>query len=112
MNDIVSNKPSFEWACFKCQQAAEKALKAAQFTIDADNSYGHNLMELCGGLNDPELHSLASQLESLVGHFTRTRYPDTVCFPRIPNEVFSRQMALDALQLASKIVEIVQGRIP
>ncbi|XP_067020991.1 sacsin-like [Acropora muricata] len=112
MNDVVCNKPSFEWACFKCQQAAEKALKAAQFTIDADSSYGHRLTELCGNLNDPELPLLASKLDILLGNYARTHYPDKVSFPRIPNEVYNKQMALDALQLASRILEIVERRIP
>lgn len=70
------------------------------------------MIELCSGLNDPELRLLAGQLETLVGSHARTRYPDTVCFPRIPNEVYDEQMAMDALQLARKIVEIIQGRIP
>ncbi|XP_015767806.1 PREDICTED: sacsin-like [Acropora digitifera] len=112
MNDVVCKKPSFEWACFKCQQAAEKALKAAQFTIDADNSYGHGLTELCGNLNDPELPLLASKLDILLGNYARTHYPDKVSFPRIPNEVYNKEIALDAFQLASRILEIVERRIP
>lgn len=112
MNDVVCNKPSFEWACFKCQQAAEKALKAAQFTIDADNSYGHGLTELCGNLNDPELPLLASKLDILLGNYARTHYPDKVSFPRIPNEVYDKEIALNAFQLASRILEIVERRIP
>lgn len=92
-------------------QAAEKALKAAQYTIDADKTNVHNLGQNCNGLNDSELTELACQLENLVGDSTRMRYPDRVHFPQIPNDVYSDQTALQALQLAKKIVERVQYRI-
>ncbi|KAL9966857.1 hypothetical protein ACROYT_G024987 [Oculina patagonica] len=110
-NDIVYSNPSYEWACFKCHQAAEKALKAAQYTIDADKTSVHNLVENCNGLGDSELTELAWQLEILVGDSTRMRYPDRMRFPQIPNEVYSAEMAQEALQLAKKIVDRVKHRI-
>jgi len=110
-NDIVYGNPSYEWACFKCHQAAEKALKAAQYTIDADKTSVHNLVQNCNGLNDSEFTELACQLEVLVGDSTRMRYPDRMHFPQIPNDVYSAQMAQQALQLAKKIVERVKDRI-
>ncbi|KAL9966853.1 hypothetical protein ACROYT_G024983 [Oculina patagonica] len=110
-NDIVYSNPSYEWACFKCHQAAEKALKAAQYKIDADKTSVHNLVENCNGLGDSELTELAWQLEILVGDSTRMRYPDRMRFPQIPNEVYSAEMAQEALQLAKKIVDRVRHRI-
>ena len=71
----------------------------------------HSLVQICSGLNDSELTQLASQLEDVVGDHTRMRYPDTVRFPQIPNEVYEVGMAQDALQLAKEIVERVQNRI-
>ena len=92
-------------------QAAEKALKAAQYTIDANKTSVHNLATNCIGLNDSELTELACQLQNLVGDSTRMRYPDRMHFPQIPNDVYSDQTAQQALQLAKKIVERVQYRI-
>lgn len=69
------------------------------------------MVENCNGLGDPELTELALQLEILVGDSTRMRYPDRMRFPQIPNEVYSAQMARQALQLAKKIVERVKDRI-
>lgn len=86
-------------------------MKAAQYTIDADKTNVHNLVQNCHGLNDAELATLASQLESLVGDSARMRYPDRMCFPHIPNEVYSSQDAQRALQLATNIVTRVKGRI-
>lgn len=110
-NDIVYGNPSYEWACFKCHQAAEKALKAAQYTVDADKTSVHNLVQNCNGLNDSELTEIARQLEVLVGDSTCMRYPDRMHFPQIPNDVYSAHMAQQALLLAKRIVERVKNRI-
>ena len=67
---------------------------------------------ICCGLDDSVLHRLASELEGLVGSSTRMRYPDNLCFPRIPNEEYDAQMAEEALRLAREIVERVKSRIP
>ncbi|KAJ7350103.1 hypothetical protein OS493_038436 [Desmophyllum pertusum] len=111
-NEIYFSRPSYEWACFKCHQAAEKALKAAQYTIHAEKTSVHNLVDNCSGLNDSELTNLASQLERLVGGSARMRYPDQMCSPKIPNEVYSVQMAQQALELSKKIVVRVEDKIP
>ncbi|KAJ7380161.1 hypothetical protein OS493_010872 [Desmophyllum pertusum] len=111
-NEIDFSRPSYEWACFKCHQAAEKALKAAQYTIHAEKTSVHNLVDNCSGLNDSELTNLASQLERLVGGSARMRYPDQMCSPKIPNEVYSVQMAQQALELSKKIVVRVEENMP
>ena len=98
---------------FVLLQAAEKALKAVQYSIDADNvTRDHNLVWLCGGFNDSELTSLASGLEKVVVHWARLRYPDQLSFPKIPNEVYSAQKAEEALQLSENILMRVKDRIP
>ncbi|KAJ7380175.1 hypothetical protein OS493_010886 [Desmophyllum pertusum] len=94
-----------------CSEAAEKALKAAQYTVDVEKTNYHDLVQNCNDLNDSELTNLASQLERLVGGSARMRYPDRMCFPQIPNEVYSEQMAQQALQLAKKIIARVKNRI-
>lgn len=66
----------------------------------------------CDGLDDSELTSLASDLERLVGGSTRMRYPDQVCPPNIPNDVYSAQMAEQALLLSDNIVMRAKDRIP
>ena len=71
----------------------------------------HNLLHICHELDDSELAQLASQLECLVGNSTRMRYPDRVCFPQIPNDVYSADMAEEALRLAKKIVQRVKNRL-
>lgn len=62
-------------------------------------------------LGDPELTELAGQLESLVGDSTRMRYPSRMCYPQIPHDVYTAQMAQEALEIAKKIIERVRGRV-
>ena len=111
LNMTQKSKGAEVFYFFSSSQAAEKALKAAQYTVDTDRTRVHNLEENCHDLNDPELLNLARQLECLVGDSTCMRYPDRMRFPQIPNEVYSAEMAQQALQLVRKIVAHVQSRI-
>ncbi|KAL9966872.1 hypothetical protein ACROYT_G025008 [Oculina patagonica] len=110
-NDIATVKPSYEWACFKCHQAAEKALKAAQYSVDAYKTNVPNLVQNSLTLDDSQLITLSSQLEARVGDSMRMRYPFQVSFPQIPNDVYSREMARTALELATMILDKVRSRV-
>lgn len=92
-------------------QSAEKALKAAQYAEDAFKTHVHSLIRNASRLEDSELTSLASQLERRVVDSTRMRYPDQVCYPQIPNDVYSIAMAREALRLAKTILEKVRGAV-
>ena len=93
-------------------KAAEKALKAARYSKDALNKTNvHDLFENCCGLDDPELSQLATELETLVGHSTRMRYPDRIPSPKIPNDVYTSDMAAKALEITEKIVQRVKQRL-
>ncbi|KAK3735703.1 hypothetical protein QZH41_001319 [Actinostola sp. cb2023] len=108
-NDVNENRPSYEWACFKCHQSAEKALKAAQYSRDADRSSTHNLSGIASSLGNSELISLAHSMECLLGDSTRMRYPDRVRYPKIPHDIYTRDMATQALKLARKIINVVKA---
>jgi len=62
-------------------------------------------------LGDSELTRLANQLEHQVVDSTRMRYPDQVSYPQIPNDVYSVEMAHEALELARSILERVRCAI-
>ena len=62
-------------------QAAEKAPKAVQYNVDANQKKDdHNLVLNCRGFDesDAELKDLAARLERLVINSVHMRYPDTV----------------------------------
>ena len=92
-------------------QAVEKALKAAQYSVDAHKTNVHNLVQNSLTLGDSQLTTLSSQLEDRLGDSTRMRYPDQVCFPRIPNDVYSLDKAQDALGLAKSVLDKVRSRV-
>ena len=96
---------------FLSSQAAEKALKAAQYDLDASNTRDHNLVQNCYDLDDQDLTQLATRLEHLVGGSTRMRYPDRMAYPSIPNDVYKAETANEASQIATKIVQRVKIRL-
>ena len=71
----------------------------------------HNLVVNCHDLDDPELSQLAGELETVVGDSASMRYPDRMSYPKIPNDVYSRDMAAEALEIAEKVVERVKQRL-
>ena len=93
-------------------QAAEKALKALHYKLDANQKWNdHNLYQNCSDFDDHELTQLAGQLEGVVVNSPHMRYPDTMSYPKIPNEVYTAQKAQKALDLARDILEIVRGKL-
>ena len=69
------------------------------------------MVQNCNDLNDSELTNSARDLERLVGGSARMRYPDQVSSPKIPNEVYSAQMARKAIELSKDIVVRVKDRV-
>ena len=87
-------------------------MKAAQYMVDANQKTNdHVLVVNCCGLDDSELKGLARELECLLGGSTMMRYPDQIKPPEVPNDVYSAKDALEALELARKIVDRVRERI-
>ena len=94
---------------FMSFQAAEKALKAMQYNVDANQKTNdYNLCQNCCDFDDHELTQLAGQLEGLVVNSAHMRYPDTMSYPKIPNDVYTAQKAEKALDLARDILERVK----
>ena len=70
------------------------------------------MVENCSSLNDSLLTGSARALQKLVVRSARMRYPDQVSFPKIPNEVYTAQMAEQALQLSENVLVRVKDKIP
>lgn len=111
-----SQQGAYNWACYKCHQSAEKALKALQFQIDADQVVQiHRLPALTSCINDSELSGLAFRLEGVTGNYFQMRYPDAVPSEdgmRVPSEVYNAAQAEEAIDLAEKILECVRSKLP
>ena len=89
-------------------QAAEKALKAAQFAVDAVTSFSHDLVTLAASLEDVELRRLAQKLQKIVGNSNKLYNPDPIDFVVIPHEEYTREMACDAVMCAVDVLERVK----
>jgi HEPN domain-containing protein len=93
--------------CFHCQQAAEKSLKAAYFSIDGE-PWGHSLVKLIeeiGRFDAAVQERLAPQTRNariLDRFYIPTRYPDGL--PDIaPKDAFADEDSESALKAAKEI---------
>ncbi|MDK2373151.1 MAG: HEPN domain-containing protein [Candidatus Korarchaeota archaeon] len=97
---------SFDWACFKAQQAAELALKALLRGAGRE-AFGHDLRKL----HEEFKEICGSDFEGEVLHLSKfyipARYPDA--FPGgSPYEFFSLRDAETALDMARRVLEGVK----
>ncbi len=97
----------FEWACFQCQQAAEKALKGFLLMAGRSHQRVHSvsgLLDECVRL-DPLFEQLRPSVE-LDRYYASTRYPDAVG-GGAPHRAFDKDVAEKCLSLASSLIEFV-----
>jgi HEPN domain-containing protein len=107
------NAGNHEWACFQCQQAGEKALKAL-WIRDGHDPWGHSLLRLleehpdtaCRGRLAP-LRDSASLLDKL---YLPTRYPNGL--PDLtPSKVYGEPDAIAALAAASRFLDLAREQM-
>ncbi|KAK6180312.1 hypothetical protein SNE40_012494 [Patella caerulea] len=104
---LSSGACTHNWICYKCQQSAEKALKAVWYNIDAHKvSLDHNLNSVASGLPNSDLVQLAAELQSTIGEHTRMRYPDKLSYPNIPHDAYNESVSTSACRLTRKIIRI------
>ncbi|KAK3584527.1 hypothetical protein CHS0354_039261 [Potamilus streckersoni] len=106
----ASSAPAFNWICYHCHQATEKALKAAVYAIDANkvNQKSHKLADIArnGGLI-PDLLKLAKDVEDFLGEHTKMRYPDSISRTEIPAELYTEEQARTTLKITEKVIQLV-----
>ncbi|XP_060607761.1 sacsin-like [Ruditapes philippinarum] len=99
---------SFNWVCYKCHQATEKALKAAWFAKNANMARrkDHSLGNIANGLDDGLLLTKATSLERITGDYSYMRYPDAVLGRHeIPSEMFDCKKAEKAVEITKCILD-------
>ena len=99
--------------CFLCQQAAEKALKALWFAVDAD-PWGHSVQKLISGLPAETRLSDWNSLLHTAGQLDRlyipTRYPNGI--PDLtPGQTYFEEDADTAVGAARQILAAVAGEL-
>ncbi|MEN3001924.1 MAG: HEPN domain-containing protein [Armatimonadota bacterium] len=98
----------YEWACFMCQQAAEKALKAV-YTERGAEVWGHSVRHMLRGLQldiEPsEYRTLEQCARELDAHYIPSRYPDNTA-GGAPYENYQQADATRALACAQRIIRL------
>ncbi len=96
---------SYNWCCFKAQQAAEYAVKGLLKGLGV-SAYGHSIIKLLKDLEnyDIDMHGLTACARTLDRHYVPSRYPDAFS-EGSPFEYFDEKTALDALNCAEKICD-------
>lgn len=104
------NGGDYSWCCFKCQQAAEYALKAVLKACGISVS-GHSLLKLITEMGDrdfeisDEMFIMARELDR---HYIPARYPDV--YPDgSPYEYYDEPTAKKALSAAEYIIAFCHG---
>jgi len=95
----------FAQACFICQQAGEKALKALHYRRGARIVLGHSLAELLHDLlsDHPDLGDLRDAARQLDQYYIPTRYPNGLP-GGVPAEAFTPRQAAEAVAYARQFV--------
>ncbi|MFZ2361135.1 MAG: HEPN domain-containing protein [Anaerolineae bacterium] len=103
----------YAWACFLCQQAAEKALKAFLYAQGQGPVIGHSgfrLAQECASF-DPEFDTIVRACKTLDSYYIPTRYPNGLP-GGIPHEVYDEVDAAEALEAAHAVMSLVVAKIP
>jgi HEPN domain-containing protein len=99
----------YEWVCFTCQQAAEKAVKAVYQQLHAV-AWGHVVSRLLNELPD-EIRPARDLIETAIRldrYYVPTRYPNG--FERgAPQEYYTETDAREAIAYAEKILQFCRS---
>ena len=100
----------FDWACFKCQQAAEFALKAL-LRGAGKLGIGHSLLKLTKEIEalDVDVNEIRKCSLILEKFYIPTRYPDAYA-EGSPYEFYDAEEAQKALDCCLMIIEFVKER--
>jgi len=67
----------------------------------------HHLCSSVATRENSELRDLAHELENIIENYSRLRYPRLDKFPHAPSELYTHENALKTIELATKIIDIV-----
>ena len=107
------SRPGEAMVCFMSQQIVEKSLKAALYYecgLTNEQLHTHEICKLATKVNNlrrwknDEIMHLASHVAN---YYLRTRYPNTLPYPKVPHYSFDGQ-SRDALDSAAKVLRLVK----
>lgn len=101
----------YEWACFQCQQAAEKALKAFLYNQGRTSILTHSLRELLREAQQlqPALSTLEKAAAYLDQFYLSARYPNTLAGELIPAEYYEKKEAQKCIRSCESILSALKN---
>ncbi|CAF4815095.1 unnamed protein product, partial [Rotaria socialis] len=89
-NDMHSStsQVAYDWVCYKCYRAAEKALKAYHYYRDTGKNMTADIPGLLIGVEN-DVREIGYKLYKWIGDPNRMQYPNAARFAKIPAEVFT-----------------------
>ncbi|XP_052432577.1 sacsin [Carassius gibelio] len=106
-NDLHKN--ANEWVCFKCYLATKLALIAADYAVRGKSDKDVKPTALAQKVEEynTQLTGLAKDVHILEGYGVdslRTRYPDLLPFPQIPNDRYTSEVAMRVMECTARII--------
>ena len=103
---VLSVAGHYAAACFHCQQAAEKALKAVLYSQGRRVVLGHAVLDLARqcGEHDPEFIQVLDDAGLLDQFYIPTRYPNGLPSPSVPSETYTEIQAVSALSSSGRVI--------
>ncbi|KAM4628232.1 sacsin isoform 2-T2 [Polymixia lowei] len=106
-NDLHKN--ANEWVCFKCYLATKLALIAADYAVRGKSDKDVKPTALAQKVEEynSQLKGLANDVQILEGYGVdslRTRYPDLLPFPQIPNDRYTSEVAMRVMECTARII--------
>lgn len=106
-NDLHKN--ANEWVCFKCYLATKLALIAADYAVRGKSDKDVKPTALAQKVEEYSTHliGLSNDVHILEGYGVdslRTRYPDLLPFPQIPNDRYTSEVAMRVMECTARII--------
>ena len=109
----TDEKQHFATICFMCQQVAEKSLKAgiyAKCGLEQMSLHTHDLIHLANKLKQVGVDTIYDAV-LLNDFYLPTRYPNHYCPSAVPGDKFTREVAKQGFDAATRIFEAMQEMI-
>uniref|UniRef100_W5M0P3 Sacsin molecular chaperone n=2 Tax=Lepisosteus oculatus TaxID=7918 RepID=W5M0P3_LEPOC len=106
-NDLHKN--ANEWVCFKCYLATKLALIAADYAVRGKSDKDVKPAALAQKVEEyhEQLVGLANDVHILEAYGVdslRTRYPDLLPFPQIPNDRYTSEVAMRVMECTARVI--------
>ncbi|CAJ0929273.1 unnamed protein product [Ranitomeya imitator] len=117
-NDMHKN--ANEWVCFKCYLSTKLALIAADYAVRGKSDKDVKPTALAQKIEEygQQLEGLTKDVQTLEAYGVdslKTRYPDMLPFPQIPNDRFTSDVAMRVMECTAciiiKLENFIQNKI-